>query len=95
MWSHYADKHAGICLGFRISPLPGDIESRDFILLKVNYIDKIIPLNFFQNKQISLFYWLFTKSEVWSYEEEIRAVSRNQTGLIPFAKSCLKEVAEK
>ncbi len=88
MWSHYADKHYGICLGFNILP----IANENFTLLEINYADKIIPLNFFSADKKVLMYWLFTKSEVWSYEQEVRGAYLTKNGLIPFENDCLKEI---
>jgi Protein of unknown function (DUF2971) len=88
MWSHYAENHSGVCLGFDISPL----NPNEFFLLLVNYIDKIVPLNYFRDIEAILFYWIYSKSKIWEYEDEVRAVYTNQNGLIPFDKNCLKEV---
>jgi hypothetical protein len=88
MWSHYADKHAGVCLGLNIVP----IGLTNFTLLEVNYIDSVQPLNYFKNKPNVLMYWLYTKSKIWSYEEEVRAVYLDKNGLVPFERECLKEV---
>ena len=88
MWSHYADKHAGICLGFNIVP----IGIPKFSLLEVNYVDKIVPLNYFSKKHVTLLYWLYTKSKVWEYEEEVRAVHQEVNGLINFHPHSLREI---
>ena len=88
MWSHYADKHAGVCLGFDIFPL----NVGEFFLFHIAYADKIKPLNYFRDKHAVLFNWIFTKSKVWEYEQEVRAVFTNRSGLIPFEKNCLKEI---
>jgi hypothetical protein len=88
MWSHYADKHSGICLGFNIVP----IGMENFTLLEVNYADNIKPLNFFVNKHNAFWYWVYTKSSVWSYEEEVRAFYSDRNGFVKFDKTCLKEV---
>jgi len=88
MWSHYANKHEGICLGFNILP----VGLTNFTLLKVNYANKITPLSFFTQKPEALFYWIYTKSSVWAYEEEVRAVYLDKNGLVPFDKNCLQEV---
>ena len=89
MWSHYSDNHSGICLGFYFSSLSSNEE---LLLLTVNYIDKVISVNYFREKLVSLFYWIFTKSKIWEYEEEVRAVHTNGSGLLKFEKECLKEV---
>jgi hypothetical protein len=88
MWSHYADKHKGVCLGFSINPLDnGD----DFLMLCVRYAHEIKPLNYFRNRDIVLLNWLFTKSHVWSYEEEVR-IYLKRNGFVNFNKKCLKEI---
>jgi hypothetical protein len=88
MWSHYADKHAGVCMGFNIVP----IGISNFTLLEVNYANEIKPLNYFLNKPFCIMYWLYTKSKIWAYEEEVRAVYSDRNGIIPFDKVCLKEI---
>lgn len=88
MWSHYSDNHAGICLGFHFA----SFSAEKLLLLTVNYIDKIIPVNFFRQQTVSLFHWIFTKSKVWEYEEEVRAVHTTKSGFLAFNKECLKEV---
>ena len=88
MWSHYANNHSGVCLGFNISPFSGG----EFFMLCVNYLDKIIPVNYFKEKEVVLFYWIFSKSKIWEYEEEVRAVYTNQNGFVKFDKSSLTEI---
>ena len=72
LWSHYADGHRGLCLGF-------DTKNSPFRLaLKVSYQDRyptrhhpiIDPMQRgFEDRSI-----LATKSKVWSYEDEYRVV---------------------
>jgi hypothetical protein len=62
MWSHYADKHRGICLGFDIPKVPPT---------KVKYVRKRLPKpavfdEAFMKKL------LFTKFRHWKYEDEYR-----------------------
>jgi hypothetical protein len=63
LWSHYADKHRGICLGFEIDRR--GIRAIDYLptrpVLRV-------PPNRKDTNQL-----LFTKYSDWSYEEEWRA----------------------
>jgi hypothetical protein len=72
MWAHYADKHAGVCLGFDIP---------DELLLKVNYTDDRITVPFgpeLPNKGLSeelLTKLLSTKATDWSYEREYRVLA--------------------
>jgi len=89
MWSHYANKHSGVCLGFNIMPVD---PSKEFALLEVNYVNEIKPLNYFKNQSTVFLYWIFTKSDIWSYEEEVRAVHMSRNGLINFDYNCLKEI---
>jgi hypothetical protein len=62
LWSHYADKHRGICLGF---------EADDRALKAVSYVaeraDLPIPPTLESMQQL-----LFTKFQDWQYEEEWR-----------------------
>jgi len=71
MWSHYADKHRGICLGFSIA---------DELLLQVRYCEKraaqdLSPLLDGQEPRKEFKGLLFgTKYKAWRYEEEVRVV---------------------
>ena len=92
MWSHYADKHSGICVGFDF----GFKYQNKFILCPVNYYNKIKNLDGeCDTKQVFL-YWLTTKSERWKYEEEIRAISNSITTTdyeyINYDKKHIKEI---
>jgi len=92
MWSHYADKHKGICIGFQFPTIYGD----KFILSPVSYIDEI-PL--FDGK-VEAFkmirYWLSMKSDCWKYEKEIRAIrkskDKNNFEYIQYERCCVKEI---
>ncbi|TKV72512.1 DUF2971 domain-containing protein [Rhizobium sp. AU243] len=72
MWSHYADRHRGVCLGFDvinarpIIPIeytPNLLTEKDF---KVQKIDEINTLDYMRT-------W-FVKFDSWSYEAEKRMV---------------------
>lgn len=72
MWSHYADRHRGVCLGFDIvnaRPIipieytPNLLAVKDF---KVKKIDDINTLDYMRT-------W-FVKYEAWAYEAEARMV---------------------
>lgn len=88
MWSHYADKHYGICLGFAFNQNQGD----RVIQLAVRYANEIQPRNYFKETQFSIFNWIFTKSAVWEYEKEVRRVYINNNGLIKFHENELLEI---
>ncbi len=69
MWSHYAQKHTGVCYGF-------DVDPETFV--DVRYVSErlypdLTPQNFFEhigeNQMVDLF---ATKFIHWSYEEEVR-----------------------
>jgi hypothetical protein len=67
-WSHYADRHKGLCLGF-------DIDSS--IVLDVQYTPERAMVNGFFNKteaeKVKLVHQvLATKFDRWAYEEEVR-----------------------
>jgi hypothetical protein len=87
MWSHYANKHAGVCLGFSFRD-----EEEKFIQSSVTYASEIKSINYVQDTRLGMYSWLFTKSHVWNYEEEVRRVSNIGKGLIPFQKEELCEV---
>ncbi|CUS37678.1 DUF2971 domain-containing protein [Candidatus Nitrospira nitrificans] len=70
LWSHYADKHRGICLGFDVP---------DHLLKSVTYLKTRAPLAGLLQQGASssdpgtLFH---TKFAHWQYEEEIRRIVR-------------------
>lgn len=62
LWSHYADKHRGICLGFDVD---------DHGLKPVKYVEERPALKMPPTKE-STDELLFTKYRDWQYEEELR-----------------------
>ncbi|MBN2260005.1 MAG: DUF2971 domain-containing protein [Clostridiales bacterium] len=97
MWSHYADKHEGICLGF-----DADLKDKFFeIPLIVKYPETYPIVNYFENylnKATPIVQFHFaTKSKDWSYENELRIVKDigqhdKIRGEINFNKDIVKEV---
>ncbi|GGD30464.1 DUF2971 domain-containing protein [Flavobacterium orientale] len=85
MWSHYSDKHNGICLGFTFK----DYNNENFFQASVNYVDKLVKNHIIKNTKQTMYDWAFTKSHVWQYEEEVRRIHINGNGLIPFIKKDL------
>ncbi|RED17070.1 DUF2971 domain-containing protein [Parasphingopyxis lamellibrachiae] len=70
LWSHYADRHRGICLG---------LEVRSDYLKSIKYQK---TRKDFRNEALDeklLDYLLFTKFHEWSYEDELRLCSRLET----------------
>lgn len=86
MWSHYANHHKGVCLGFETHR---DLDS--FFVAKVRYTDDFVPRNYFEDYEHSAMIMLTTKSKDWEYEQEYRLVNERQ-GAIPFGKAALTEV---
>ncbi len=58
----------------------------------VKYDELVESKNLFEFKEDALKHWVFTKSHVWDYEEEIRAFCLEKNESIKFDKACLKEV---
>ena len=89
MWSHYADKHKGICIGIKIpwySRFLRNDKEHDIFSLMVKYEDKISPMLYFNDnedeKTIALINWIYTKSKIWEYESEIRTYIPNLNGTV-------------
>lgn len=91
MWSHYANSHKGICIGFNLLPLYLSVAeySSERMVLPINYTDKFTPMNFYKYGFESIIKWLQTKSNVWSYEEEIR-ITLNHLNFNRRGKSIVK-----
>ncbi len=73
LWSHYAEKHRGICFGFDVP---------DSLLVEVTYTATRLPLDLdatpLDLKLVNQ--WLTTKYEGWSYEEEFRVFATRTDG---------------
>jgi len=64
LWSHYADKHRGMCLGFDV---------RDDTLKEVKYVSRRLVLKSLRNlTKGTAIKFLSTKYQGWSYEKEVR-----------------------
>jgi hypothetical protein len=96
MWSHYADKHRGLCLGFDvISDCARDVK----YVKQVMIVGKLHQSMKSENDEV-LEHLLGAKYDGWSYEEEVRLTGRavnmiDDEGLhfVPFGDYlCLKEV---
>jgi hypothetical protein len=101
MWSHYADSHKGICIGFNLPKLYTSIRLNSHperFMISVKYDRQFDSINYFSHPAQAVINWLRTKSEDWAYEKEVRLVlydlSFNEYGLhlqgIP--GDCIKEV---
>ncbi len=71
LWSHYGDKHRGMCLGF---------ELKDSLAQSVSYVSERIPVKFTDNEPAQgldktfVRQLLLTKYEHWRYEDEVRVL---------------------
>ena len=100
MWSHYSDKHSGICLKFDVDKDPDFF----FVLYEVVYSKEFPIYNYYQDvKQKGYrgptrlrYHSIATKSSDWVYEEEVRVVKDvshgKYRGEIGFKKEALVEV---
>jgi len=69
LWSHYADRHRGICLGFDVPEIS---------IKAVNYVATRSPMQFPPTEE-TIQKLLFTKYRDWKYEEEWRGWFRLET----------------
>jgi hypothetical protein len=77
MWSHYALKHHGICLGFDISSNPVFKKTA-----QVKYAKRYPRADYYRvNDEQYYEYSLLTKSDSWKYEKEWRLVLTKTEGL--------------
>jgi hypothetical protein len=89
MWSHYSDKHKGLCIGFDLNLLM----DKDDMYERVRYTNDIIPMNLLEEQVKAIEHWALTKSSIWSYEKEIRNVIQNySTNILRFNENCIKEI---
>jgi Protein of unknown function (DUF2971). len=89
MWSHYANKHQGICIGYNVknygkkyylhinqNDLKGNSVGNDHVLIeKVKYSKKMPKRHNLLNGDLESFRaFLLTKSYDWKYEREFRCI---------------------
>jgi hypothetical protein len=95
MWSHYGDKHKGVCLTLDISEYKKETDS---LLFNVEYPRSYPIFNWPKDKNTSssLRHLIATKSQDWQYEDEVRIVRENinppYRGKVFFNKKCLKSL---
>ena len=79
MWSHYSDKHKGMCMEFNI-----EYDPSFFIFpYTVKYKSSIQPFNYFKNNKTEEINELIkdiiiTKNDKWSYEQEVRVIKYSE-----------------
>ncbi len=86
MWSHYADKHKGLCIGFNPRK-----SMETFPILHVKYEQDFKPIDYFSDKADALLNVMITKSVDWKYEEEMR-ILKDFNGRLPFKKECIQQI---
>lgn len=70
MWSHYAEKHTGVCLQFDVARDPETF----MLALRVDYSSEYPFINWANPTAVELRRTLLKKNDDWDYEEERRIV---------------------
>lgn len=92
MWSHYADKHKGACIGFNTESLRSDYKI-DSYFSKVKYYRKIVTKSLSKYRDTAIEHWISSKGKDWEYEKEIRIVLGSaDSEFMPFNLHSIKEV---
>lgn len=71
LWSHYGDRHCGLCLGF---------DAADDSFVKVSYVSERPALAAFGCRDIAelddaaFLHMVYSKFDAWAYEDEYRSV---------------------
>ena len=86
MWSHYADSHKGVCLGFEYEGMTEHFKQFD----KVEYKEEPFAYDITDCSN-STAKAILTKSSHWNYEEEIRFIMERSKSK-DFNMNSLKEV---
>jgi hypothetical protein len=89
MWSHYANSHTGVCLGFDILKDSNLFET----VIPARY-DKSYPsFNYLSNPNDFTKMLIQTKSNDWEYEEEYRSLKIDFKGNFRYKEIALVEVS--
>ena len=70
MWSHYADSHQGICIGFRAGPEDYFFRISQEVIYRPDYPATRVHDGDIERMEATI----LTKSDHWSYEREFRIV---------------------
>lgn len=84
MWSHYADQHKGICIGFRTILMQDD---KLVMFAKMQYAKHFPKLTQLRRSRT-----LFVKSADWKYEHEYRILNVDAHSQISYPKQAVCEV---
>lgn len=87
MWSHYADSHKGVCIGFDPEKMAA------FPPFRIKYSELRPSINLRTDNGIPIIEkGLLTKSDHWQYEREWRLIERKFTGPFDIPRDCIKYV---
>jgi hypothetical protein len=98
MWSHYADAHKGVCVGFDPGKLYISLKDKDNALIVVKYTDNLDAVEYFMETYAAMKNWLGTKAKQWAYEREIRIalfqleLDLNKQTLVHFQKQAINSI---
>lgn len=77
MWSHYSDKHTGVCIGFYVDAMK--LLEDGFLAFGVEYEDNFVPKPYsdldLKIRMETMMQYLSLKASCWSYEEETRLIN--------------------
>lgn len=92
MWSHYADKHRGACIGFDTESLRSDYKT-DSYFSNVTYSRRIVTKNLSKLRDAAIAHWISSKGKDWKYEKEVRIVLGTiDSEFMPFNLHSIKEI---
>lgn len=96
MFSHYADNHRGMCVGFNCGTemYESFFYRGSRFVDKVNYESNYQPPNYFTSDEDEKLHWtMFTKSWRWRYEQEWRVIDWGGFGPRQFPEDMLLDVS--
>jgi tetratricopeptide (TPR) repeat protein len=85
MWSHYADQHKGLCIGYRFKPEL--FKKHQLCIADIDYT-KIISDDYWQSAVSLIKTGFFQKYQCWQYEDEARIIwlpKEKNDGCIPLS----------
>jgi hypothetical protein len=87
LWAHYANNHKGLCLKFSSS-----VAIIAEMTAKVNYKTGYEKVNFWTGQGGAVYHLIFTKSNDWDYEKEIRMFRTLYKGSVTIDITNLTEI---
>jgi len=91
MWSHYADRHIGLCLEFDTNYPPFSDPEKLHRLIYSNSYPRLLLIATFQSSNMP-FDPLVTKSKDWEYEEEWRFITDKGNWLLEYEPKALTAI---